>query len=285
MTDFSPLAECRYTVIGDPVAHSKSPAMQNAGFAALGLGTPYGKLRIPAEDLPEFARYARRNLDGANLTVPHKNRILPELDGMSDMARLCGSVNTLLVRDGKLFGDTTDGYGFTQAIQEAFQLKPEGLETVFFGAGGAVRAVVFYLAGRGASAVRLVNRTPERAENLAGDLKKAFPALTVEYTVPGNRKKVREFLESSSLAVQATSQGLKPDDAPPFDLALLEGLRQTVCFDMIYHATPFQREAARCGLPPSGGSGMLLHQGARSLELWTGRPAPVEVMRRALDEA
>ena len=109
MIDFSVLEKCRYTVIGDPIAHSRSPQMQNAGFAALGLGTPYGKLHVPVEDLPLFAEYARKHLAGANLTVPHKHRILPELAGMSREAELCGSVNTLIVRNGELYGDTTDG--------------------------------------------------------------------------------------------------------------------------------------------------------------------------------
>ena len=282
MIDFSSLKNCRYTVIGDPIAHSRSPQMQNAGFAALGLGRPYGRLHVTVPELPEFAAYAREHLDGANLTVPHKHHILPELAGMSREAELCGSVNTLLVRDGKLYGDTTDGYGFAEAVREAFGLAPEGLRAVFFGAGGAARAVVFYLAEHGAAAIRLVNRTRERAEALAGDLKRAYPAVEVACTVPSDAAEVRAFLADSALAVQATSQGLHPEDAPPFDLSLLEGMTHLACFDMIYHATPFQTRAAAYGLRTSGGIGMLLHQGAKSLELWTGKTAPVEVMREAL---
>ena len=282
MIDFSALKDCRYTVIGDPIAHSRSPQMQNAGFAALGLGRPYGRLRVTVPELPEFAAYARKHLDGANLTVPHKHHILPELAGMSREAELCGSVNTLLVRDGKLYGDTTDGYGFAAAVREAFGLAPEGLRAVFFGAGGAARAVVFYLAEHGAAAIRLVNRTRERAEELAADLRRACPALEIDCAAPRDAAAVRDFLADSGLAVQATSQGLHPEDAPPFDLGLLDGMTHLACFDMIYHRTPFQEKAAACGLRTSGGIGMLLHQGAKSLELWTGRTAPEEVMRKAL---
>ena len=282
MIDFSPLENCRYAVIGDPIAHSRSPQMQNAGFAALGLGRPYGRLHVTVPELPEFAAYAREHLDGANLTVPHKHHILPELAGMSREAELCGSVNTLLVRGGELYGDTTDGYGFTAAVREAFGLAPAGLRAVFFGAGGAARAVVFHLAEHGAAAIRIVNRTRERAEALADDLRKAYPAVRTECAGLNDAASIREFLADSALAVQATSQGLHAEDAPPFELALLKDMRHVACFDMIYHATPFQREAASYGLRTTGGIGMLLHQGAKSLELWTGKTAPVEIMREAL---
>ncbi len=282
MIDFSVLQKCRYTVIGDPIAHSRSPQMQNAGFAALGLGTPYGRLHVPVEDLPLFAEYARKHLDGANLTVPHKHRILPELAGMSVEAELCGSVNTLIVRNGELFGDTTDGYGFAKAVEEAFDLRPEGMRAVFFGAGGAARAVVFYLAAHGAKSIILANRTLERAEELKQDLLAAFPETEVLCAGLQDSVRIAGFLQEADLAVQATSMGLHKDDPPPFDLTLLKGRKGIACFDMIYHTTPFQQAAAQYGLPVSGGSGMLLHQGARSLELWTGKPAPVEIMRKAL---
>ncbi len=282
MIDFSVLENCRYTVIGDPIAHSRSPQMQNAGFAALGLGTPYGRLHVPVADLPLFAEYARKHLDGANLTVPHKHHILPELADMSAEARLCGSVNTLLVRDGQLYGDTTDGYGFAKAVEEAFGLTPANLRAVFFGAGGAARAVVFYLAAHGAKSIVLANRTVEKAEALAQDVRNAFPDTEVHCAGLQDRQQLAEFAAHADLAVQATSMGLHEEDAPPFDLTLLEGQKDLCCFDMIYHSTPFLRAAAQYGLRASGGSGMLLHQGARSLELWTGKPAPVEVMRKAL---
>ncbi|MBQ7393005.1 MAG: shikimate dehydrogenase [Lentisphaeria bacterium] len=282
MIDFSVLKDCRYTVIGDPIAHSRSPQMQNAGFAALGLGTPYGRLHVPVEELPLFAEYARKHLDGANLTVPHKNRILPELADMSPEARLCGSVNTLLVRDGKLYGDTTDGYGFAKAVEEAFGLVPENLRAVFFGAGGAARAVVFYLAAHGAKSITLANRTVEKAELLAQDLRSAYPETEVHCAGLQDTHLLAEFLDGADLAVQATSMGLHKEDAPPFDLTLLERRKGLCCFDMIYHSTPFLRAAESAGLPNRGGNGMLLHQGARSLELWTGKTAPVEIMREAL---
>lgn len=284
MIDFSVLEKCRYTVIGDPIAHSRSPQMQNAGFAALGLGTPYGKLHVPVEDLPLFAEYARKHLAGANLTVPHKHRILPELAGMSREAELCGSVNTLIVRNGELYGDTTDGYGFARAVEEAFALPVKGLQAVFFGTGGAARAVVFYLAAHGARSIVLANRTLAKAEELKQDLQNACPELEVHCTGLQETQRLAGFLQEADLAVQSTSMGLHKDDPPPFDLTLLKGRKGLCCFDMIYHATPFQQAAEQYGLPVCGGSGMLLHQGARSLELWTGKTAPVEIMRAALQQ-
>ncbi len=283
--DMDSVAGCRYLVIGDPVAHSRSPEMQNAGFAALGLGRPYGKLRVTEPELADFAHYAAQHLDGFNITVPHKAHILPYLAGISGTAKLAGSVNTVCCRDGALYGDSTDGYGLEGALREAFGLEPEGLTLLFFGTGGAARATAFHFAARGAQAIFFVNRTPERAEALRREVAAAFPLLQTATAALHDERAVTALLRRSRVAVQATSLGLKPEDPSPVPPEWLAGNPQLCCFDTIYRETPFLRGAAALGLPVADGRGMLLHQGAKSLEIWTGRTAPLAPMRAALERS
>lgn len=280
--DFTAIRECRYTVIGDPVAHSRSPQMQNAGFEALGLGRPYGKLHVHPGELPEFAAYARRHLDGANLTVPHKEAIIPLLDDLSEGARLAHSVNTLSVIDGRLLGDSTDGYGLEGAVREAFGMTPGGAAVLFVGTGGAARAAAFHYALRGARRICLVNRTPERAEELAAGIRAAVPGVECAVAALADGGRVREFIAASELLVQATSCGLHPDDPAPFDPDWLAANPRLACFDTIYRETAFLKAAAQTHCTADG-RWMLLHQGAKSLEIWTGKVAPLEAMRRALE--
>ena len=283
--DLESVADCRYLVIGDPVAHSRSPEMQNAGFSALGLGRPYGKLRVTAPELGDFARYASENLDGFNITVPHKGGILPYLAGISATAKLAGSVNTVCCRDGALYGDSTDGYGLEGALREAFGVEPEGMELLFFGTGGAARATAFHFAARGARSIFFVNRTPERAESLRREVAAAFPALQTATAALQDESAVKALLRRSRVVVQATSLGLKPDDPSPVPPEWLACNPQLCCFDTIYRATPFLRGAAALGLPVADGRAMLLYQGVKSLEIWTGRTAPLEAMRAALERS
>ena len=127
----------RYLVIGDPVSHSRSTGLQNAAFEAASLGRPYARMHIEVNDLPEFAELAKRYLNGVNLTVPHKNAIVPLCDEVSPSALLCQSVNTLTVKDGKLYGDSTDGPGIEYALFKEFGFVPGGKKILFLGAGGA----------------------------------------------------------------------------------------------------------------------------------------------------
>ncbi len=283
--DLDPIRRCHYLVIGDPIAHSRSPQMQNAGLAALGIAEEYGKLHVKPAELADFVEYARFHLRGVNLTIPHKEPVIPLVDSISDQAKLAGSVNTLIIRDGRIAGDSTDGYGLEGAIREAFGHDPEKLALFFAGTGGAARAAAFHFAARGARALYFANRTVERAEALAAAVKAAFPAVEVGVAGLRDRTKFREFAAASRVLVQGTSCGLKDDDPAPFDFTWLDGMETLDCFDTIYRPTPFLAEARRRNLRAADGRWMLLHQGARSLELWTGRTAPVEAMRRALEQS
>ena len=272
----------KFAVIGDPIAHTLSPAMQNAGLKALGLEADYFAVHVVNSELGAFAERARKELAGFNITVPHKNAIIPFLDSISRESRIAGSVNTVTVKDGKLIGDTTDGYGMEQALREAFRYEVPGGTIAFAGCGGAAHAVSVWFAARGAKKLYFMNRTVKTAEILAEQIEKEY-RIPCEVCGTDDPDSIRRFLKDSDILLQCTSLGLKPEDPPPFDLALLpEKIR---VYDTIYKQTPICRECARRGIPFANGLGMLLHQGARSMEIWTGRKAPVEIMRAALENA
>ena len=271
-----------YAVIGDPVAHSLSPEMQNAGFAELGLGRPYGKYHVKVDEIAAFAEFARENLRGFNITVPHKKNIIPYLDSISRPAELAESVNTVTVRDGKLCGDSTDGFGLAAALYEAFGTEIKGGRFLFIGCGGAVQAVAFYFASIGASQLCFANRTVAKAEALAAGIAGNYSCST-QYCSPNDKEQLQEFVNSSSVLIQGTSLGLKSDDPIPVDLAVLNS--KIAIYDTIYKPTALLRYAAAQGMKFSDGRKMLLHQGARSFEIWTGRKAPIDTMRAGLENA
>ena len=270
-----------YVVIGDPIGHSRSPAMQNAAFAFYGIDARDSARHVPRGTVESFLEEARRELAGFNLTVPHKAAVIPFLDEITPEAAAAGSVNTVTVRGGRLLGDTTDGYGLEQALLENFRLPVAGRNILLLGGGGAAHAVAFRLAARGAHAIRILNRTREKAEKLAARLRRYAPAASVEVLPSGDSRRLAESLADTAFLVQATSLGLQDGDPPPFDLDLLDSpLPELRVFDMIYRETPLLKRAAARGIPAAGGMSMLIHQGAKSFEIWTGRKAPVEVMKR-----
>ncbi len=283
--DFTSLQNCRYTVIGDPVAHSRSPEMQNAGFEALGMGSIYGKLHVKAEELAEFADFARTNLDGFNITVPHKERIIPLLDEIDPVAEAAGSVNTVSCREGKLSGTSTDGYGLEMAIKEAFDFDLSGKNVLFLGTGGVTHATAFHFASRKAGSLMLVNRTLAKAEKLALRLLNAFPGLPLEVAEAGHDCAIAEMVKKADILIQSTSLGLHESDPMPLNPELLEINPNLCIFDTIYRPTPLLEAARGRGLRCADGRWMLLHQGVRSMEIWTAKTAPVEIMREALQRS
>ena len=274
----------KYLVIGDPIGHSRSPGMQNAAFEACGLGRPYGIQRVAREELPDFFEFARTHLSGVNLTVPHKTMAAELVDEISPGAEECGSVNTLVIADGRIRGDSTDGVGLERALREVFHLGVSGKRVLFCGAGGAARATAVHLARCGAREVNFINRTVEKAETLAALCRRAVPAVECECASPRDEAAARAMLERADVLIQATSLGLKPDDPPPFPLEWLRPGMPLCIFDTIYHPTPLQKYAAAAGIACAGGKEMLIHQGAASFTLWTGLPAPLEAMRRGFEE-
>ena len=274
-----------FAVIGDPIAHSLSPAMHNAAFAAAGKDAEYTAIRVAPEDMEDFFASARKTLAGFNVTVPHKGAAMRLSDRLSEAAALSGSVNTVRIDpDGTTDGDTTDGAGFERAIAEAFELPLAGTDLCFIGCGGVVQALVWHCALAGVRSIRILNRSLDKAQQLTGSIRSRFPQIVTDCAAISDREKTADFLAQTRLAVQCTSVGLHADDPAPVDPALFpaEGL---FYFDTIYRRTALLAALDQRGIPTQDGLAMLLHQGAKSYEIWFNEPAPVEVMRQALIRA
>ena len=276
-------------VIGDPIEHTRSPAMHNAAFRALGLDWVYLPFRVAPADVGTALAGARAlGLRGLNVTVPHKEAVLPHLDRLSESARACRAVNTIVVhQDGTLSGDNTDVPGLERALLEAGLSRRPAELAVLLGAGGSARAAVLALGAR-ARHVVIAARRPERARALARELRRAtgaeLSAIDLADLAPG-RATGRDVLSRASVVVNATSLGLHGEPFVPLDVASTP--TRCLFYDLVYTRarTPFLAPAARRGRPVANGLGMLLHQGAEAFTAWTGRRAPVEVMRRALARA
>jgi len=295
-------------VMGWPVAHSLSPRMQNAAFAALGLDWVYVPFPVPPERLADAVRgLAALGFVGCNATVPHKPGLVPLMDALTPIAAAIDSVNTIVIRpDGSMLGDSTDGHGFLMDLwahgvrvgerenggngewekvktgerkMVSPTLPPSRSPTLplsrspvrralVIGAGGAARAVVYALADAGAS-VAIVNRTPESAEELCRIVGHALPGANLSaHLLPDT---LSRLAADADLIVNTTSLGLHGDADPlPWDAAIPFRPEQVV-YDLIYNVrTPFLRLAEAAGAQAIDGLGMLVYQGARSAALWTG---------------
>lgn len=266
-------------LIGDPVAHSLSPAMQNAAFDALGLPHRYELLRVAAADLPAAIERVRRDdVLGANVTIPHKEAVARLVDALEETALRIGAVNTLFKRGTTLYGDNTDVGGFADALAEC-GVDVAGRTVLVRGAGGAARACAYHLVRSGANVV-ITDRTPERADALAQAI---MAATTGRPRSVGVAREMPPVLGRHEIVVNATSLGLHGEDA-------LEGVdlpSSTVVVDIVATAaeTPLIARARAAGCVAVDGLLMLLHQGARAFKLWTGLDAPITAMREALPRA
>lgn len=274
-------------IFGYPVHHTFSPAMHNAAFAVLGLNFIYVPFLVPADSLPAAVTAVRAlDLAGVNVTIPHKEDVLPCLDELSREAGIIGAVNTIVNRDGHLIGHNTDGRGFLRALTEQAGFNPAGKSALILGAGGAARSVAVELALAGSSVIFLANRSPERAGALAGLLLKNA-STGIKVVSWKEEKAMAGAVSHADLIVQTTPVGMYPavGEYIPFPFALLRP-DQVVC-DLIYNPpeTKFLEFARLAGAKTLNGMGMMVHQGALAFTLWTGQPAPVAVMREALQKA
>lgn len=264
-------------LLGDPVHHSLSPIMQNAALRSVELDAIYVAQRTPSEELGAVLRALAFAGGGGNITIPHKEAAATMLDHPSEAVRRTGACNTFWAEDGRVAGDNTDLEGFRRAVRESFgDIVREG-RVLLLGGGGAARAALAALVADDVGEVVIFNRTKERARAIAR-------------RIGGERVRVSDGMaqlegQSFDLVVNATSLGRALDDPVPMPLAALGQVGAV--YDMNYRSggTPLQTVCQRLDLEYKDGRGMLVHQGAVAFERWTGVPAPLKVMRRALDAA
>ncbi len=271
-------------LFGHPVRHTFSPAMHNAAFEALNLDYVYLPFEVRPEDLvPAVAALQALGLSGINVTIPHKEAVLPLLDEVSEEAALIGSVNTIQVSREGLVGHNTDAYGFETSLREEAGMVLAGKRIFVLGAGGASRAVAFQSALSGAQEVTIADVVSARADALCAAVADRVPACRVDSCATDARA-IEQAVGGKDLFVNATPVGMKTDDPRLIDVAWLAP--GAVVFDAIYNPqqTRLLQEASARGLQTVNGVGMLVHQGARAFEFFTGTPGPVAIMRGVLQE-
>ena len=270
-------------VYGSPIRHSASPAMHNAAFAALGLDWRYLAFEVAPESLRDAIAGARAmHFAGINLTVPHKLLAVDMVDELKDCAKRWGAVNTIKFEtlpggQVRAVGYNTDADGLASSLRDDLGLDLRGKKVLLLGAGGAGRTAALKLASGHVAELFLVNRTQSKVVEIAMEIGKQFPGVVVHADYPRS---------AVDLVLNATSLGLKAEDPSPLDEKQFS-LKQTVAvYDMIYRPaeTALLKTARQAGCRAANGLGMLLHQGARAFEIWTGQTAPLEVMRRALEQ-
>lgn len=272
-------------LIGWPVGHSVSPKMHNAAFAALHLDWCYVPLPVPVEPderIGEAVRGLRAlGLRGANVTIPHKQAVMPHLDRLSAAAQAIGAVNTLRVEpDGALFGDNTDAPGFVADLRD-HGVDPTGKRVIVLGAGGSARAIVYGLADAGCSEIVIFNRTQAKATSLAAQMQALFPRCVV---TTHSLDRLAPVAKHSDLVINTTALGMTPNvETTPWPEELPFRPQQVV-YDLVYNPrqTRLLQQAARDGAQAIGGIGMLIWQGAIAFAIWTGQQPPVDVMRAAV---
>ena len=265
-------------LIGHPVGHSFSPLMHNNAFEALDIDYAYVAFDVDSSDL-ESAIAGAKSLDikGLNVTIPHTIEVMNYLDEIDDVAELIGAVNTIDFKDMK--GYNTDGIGAVKAIEEITEIN--GKNVVIAGAGGASRAISFYIAKYSAQSLTILNRNVERADDLSNDV---LNSQLINNVKSDSISKINDYLSDADILINTTPVGMHPNinDRP---IVSAEDMHENlVVFDAVYnpHETVLIKEALKAGAKPVYGIKMLLYQGAESFKIWTGREAPVDEMEKAL---
>lgn len=272
----------RLQVIGDPVLHSKSPVLHGAMLSALGLDAAYDARVVRRGELPDYLRWARdHGVAGFNATMPHKEDLLPLLDGMDPAARLTGAVNTVCLREGAWVGFNTDGAGALSALGEVLGFDPAGSTVTLLGAGGAAKAVALALAQAGAERVQVCNRTLERAVELCARHPRLTPA-------PFDPDTLERLCRGADLLVNCTSLGMEGCPRQFEGFSFLDALPpHGAVFDLIYHPaeTELLAQARRRGLRAMNGLPMLVWQAVLALEHFLNRPLDRGAMAAAASAA
>lgn len=262
-------------VFGHPVSHSLSPLMQNYAIQKLMEDIQYLPLDVLPVNLKSAVDILRLpNVLGANITIPHKQKVIPFLNELSKEARITGSVNTIVNKRGKLFGDTTDMDGFLTSLEEE-GVNPKGMRVTILGSGGSARAIAFAFAMKTKiKNLRMAARSPEKIKPIAKELQRK---LGVNICYSGtDQDEIKSILSETDLLVNCTSAGMVPSvDSIPIDPSALH--KNLVVYDIVYNPpqTRLLKEAKKRGCKVISGLGMLIHQGKRSLEIWLNRKIPI----------
>jgi len=264
-------------LIGYPLGHSVSPAMQNAAFEALGLDWKYELEEVAPDKLEETVEKLKKdpNVAGFNVTVPYKEKVISLLDEISIEAKQIGAVNTVVKKDNKLVGSNTDGAGFIFSLKFDAKFDPKDKKAVVLGAGGASRAVCMMLNLNGAKKITLSDIAEEKALELA----KLVNAATAKV----NSKELQDGINEADILVNTSPIGMHPktDQMPLLDN--FEIPANVLVYDLVYN--PAKTKLMQKAKKSCSGLGMLVRQGALAFEKWTGKPAPLEIMRKAAEEA
>ena len=272
----------RVVLIGHPVAHSLSGAMQQAAFDELGIDATYELWdRAPIDLADAVASLRGDEFLGANVTIPHKERVVPMVDRLTEEASATGAVNTITRESKRLVGHNTDVAGFKVALDKLVGRQKMPKQAVVLGAGGGARAVVFGLIREGFQRVIVFNRHLHRAEGLVKHFGRTAAHMELR-AMPWHESIIESEIAKTKILINATSIGLTADVSPVPAEVLNEEL---LVLDLIYARTRLLRDAAAVGATTLDGELMLLHQGAAAFTLWTGQPAPLELMQSKLAEA
>lgn len=272
----------RVVLIGHPVAHSLSGAMQQAAFDELGIQAKYELWDRAPIALPDAIAEVRGDgFLGVNVTIPHKERVVPLIDRLTEEAQATGAVNTLTREGRRLVGHNTDVPGFAAALDKLVGRQKMPRQAVLLGAGGGARAVVYGLIRAGFQRIVIFNRHLHRAEGLVRHFGRSAAHMDLK-AMPWHESIIESELGKTKVLINATSIGLNAD-VSPIAAEILTG--DLLVLDLIYKRTRLLRDAEAAGATAQDGETMLLHQGAAAFALWTGQPAPLEVMSHALAEA
>lgn len=266
--------------MGYPIEHSLSPVMHEAAFQALGLEAIYAPFEVPPACLRGVLRgLVAAGIDGVNVTVPLKERIVPLLHGLSREAAMVRAVNTVVIRRGRLVGHNTDVSGLSRAVAELGWRPAKRSSVVILGAGGAAKAAAWAVCRHPGVELTIANRHPAKAQRLARWLARARPHGHVRVQA------LRDVeLGGAHLLINATSVGMRAEDDVPIAVGRLR--RPTMVYDVVYtRQTPLVREARRRGCVAANGLSMLVYQGAEAFRLWWHRRPPIDAMRRAVAHA
>ncbi|MEM9444320.1 MAG: shikimate dehydrogenase [Verrucomicrobiota bacterium] len=282
----------RYAVIGDPVDHSLSPDLHQAGFNGINRQANYVRIHLSPDQLEAGIQKMREmRFKGWNCTLPHKAKLMELIDESSENAQLMRATNTILNENGKLIGFNTDGEGWVRAIREEFFVDIRDMRIMVLGIGGAGQAIATQAAIESCERLVLVNRTVDKAQRIASSIEHYFESEQLVgaeqklKVIPFEEEPVKEELNTIDLVVNCMSLGLKSSDPPVLPSRVLQP--HLFVYDTIYKPskTKLLQAAEKVGARCANGLSMLLHQGALSFEIWTGVEAPLAEMRQALKKA